>query len=351
MNANVSIQTRHASMATPHPTHKFKLLLRREFWEHKGGFLWSPLVAGGISLLLTGMAAITAEVMARRMGGEAHNLMVDGQHIQVNGLDLSQLTRHLGADDLRQLGSAVDVSLLVSAAWPFIALAFVVFFYCLGALYDERKDRSVLFWKSLPISDSATVLSKLASAVVVAPLIATGAALATMFGFLLLLSGLVLAHGGNPIELLWGPASPLDVTLHFIAAIPVYAVWALPTVGWLLLCSAWARSKPFLWALMIPAFAGIFVSWFDLMHLFDLESTWFWKNIVARVLMGTVPGSWFTVAHLQNAGAEGPQAVSQLLDLQSMYSVFATPQLWIGALAGALMILVAIRLRRWRDEG
>jgi ABC-2 type transport system permease protein len=153
------------------------------------------------------------------------------------------------------------------------------------------------------------------------------------------------------VTLLWGPGSPLAIAGRFLASIPVYALWALPTVGWLLLCSAWARSKPFLWALMIPAFAGIFVSWFDLMHLFDLESTWFWKNIVARVLMGTVPGSWFTVAHLQNAGAEGPQAVSQLLDLQSMYSVFATPQLWIGALAGALMILVAIRLRRWRDEG
>ena len=57
-----------------------------------------------------------------------------------------------------------------------------------------------------------------------------------------------------------------------LAWIPVYALWALPTVGWLMLCSAWARSKPFLWAVMIPMFAGIFVSWFDLMRGFNLES-------------------------------------------------------------------------------
>ena len=67
-----------------------------------------------------------------------------------------------------------------------MVFGFVVFFYCLGALYDERKDRSVLFWKSLPMSDRETVLSKVASAIVVAPLIAIAAGLVTMFGFLLL---------------------------------------------------------------------------------------------------------------------------------------------------------------------
>ena len=50
-----------------------------------------------------------------------------------------------------------------------IVLGVVVFFFCLGALFDDRKDRSVLFWKSLPISDQATVLSKVAMALVVAP--------------------------------------------------------------------------------------------------------------------------------------------------------------------------------------
>jgi ABC-2 type transport system permease protein len=351
MNAvNTSALDARAPIAPPHATHKFGLLLRREFWEHKGGFLWAPLVAGGISLLLTAMAGIAGEVMLGRVPASG-TMEINGSHISVNGLDLGMLSSKLGPDDMRQLGGAVDLSLLTSAFWPFIAMTFVVFFYCLGALYDERKDRSVLFWKSLPLSDRDTVLSKVVSATVVAPVIASCVALVTMFGFLLLLSGLVLMHGGSPMRLLWGPGSPLSIAAQFIAAIPVYALWSLPTVGWLLLCSAWARSKPFLWALMIPAFAGIFVSWFEIMQVFNLESTWFWKNIVARMLLGTVPGSWFDVARFDHVSVEGPQAISQIVNLQSMYSVLLTPQLWLGVLAGAAMIVIAIRMRRWRDEG
>jgi ABC-2 type transport system permease protein len=340
----------NASVAPPHATHKFALLLRREFWEHKGGFFWAPIWAAGISLLLTIMAIITGEVMLGR-APPTQGIQVNGNHVQINGLDLGMITSKMSPEDMRQLGGAIDASLLLSAAWPFIVLAFVVFFYCLGALYDERKDRSVLFWKSLPVSDRDTVLSKVASAVVVAPLIASVVALLSMVGFLLVLTVLTLAHGGNPMQLLWAPARPLSLAVQFIAAIPVYALWSLPTVGWLLLCSAWARSKPFLWALMIPAFAGIFVSWFDIMHVFNLESVWFWKNIVARALFGTVPGSWFSAANFGDVSVDGPQAVSHMIDLQSMYSVLLTPDLWIGAVAGAIMIFAAIRLRRWRDEG
>src|SRR5205814_6703858 len=130
------------------------------------------------------------------------------------------------------------------------------------------------------------------SATVVAPVLAVAAALATMLGFLVVLSLLVLAHGGNPLHLLWGLANPFGIAAQLVACIPVFALWSLPTVGWLLLCSSWARSKPFLWAIMIPLFAGIFVSWFDFMQLFNLESSWFWKNIVARVLLSAAPGSW-----------------------------------------------------------
>ena len=355
MNANVSMTAdTRAPVAAPHATHKFALLLRREYWEHKGGFLWAPLVAGGISILLTTMAIITGEVMLRRAKGSpgfGDSLQINGQHVQVNGLDLGMITSKMTPEDIRQLGGAIDASLLASSAWPLIAMTFVVFFYCLGALYDERKDRSVLFWKSLPLSDRDTVLSKVASATLVAPVIASVAALATMFAFLLVVSMVVAAHGGNPVQLLWGPASPLAIATKFVAAIPVYALWSLPTVGWLLLCSAWARSKPFLWALMIPAFAGIFVSWFDLMKVFNLESTWFWKNVVARLLLGTVPGSWANAATFGHSDTSGPQAVNQAITLQSMYSVLTTPDLWLGVLAGVAMIIAAIRLRRWRDEG
>ena len=339
----------------PHATHKFKLLLKREFWEHKGGFFWAPIWAGGISLVLTLMALVVAEVAGRRAVASG-KMQIDGD-VKINGLDLSALTSQMDAGDLQKLAGGIDISAVMSSAWPMVVLAFVVFFYCLGSLYDERKDRSVLFWKSLPVSDRDTVLSKAASALLVAPLIAVGVAIACMFGFLLLLSTFVLLHNGNPMTLVWGPGNPLQLAGSMLATIPVYALWALPTVGWLLLCSAWSKSKPFLWAIMLPVFSGIFISWFDIMNLFDLESGWFWKNIVARGLLSAVPGTWFDVAHINNAhitsseAARQIESVHQLLSLKTTYSVLLTPQLWIGAVVGAAMIYGAIRLRRWRDEG
>ncbi|HEY0662640.1 MAG TPA: hypothetical protein VGD21_15120 [Lysobacter sp.] len=351
MNAVVENHpSQRAPVAAPHPTHTYKLLLKREFWEHKGGFLWAPLVAGAIFLLLSLMGIGIGEMAARNIPEHAQ-INTEAGSFKIAGLNLDRLTSHLSAEELREVGGAIDASLYMAASWPLIVLAFVMFFYCLGSLYDDRKDRSVLFWKSLPLSDRDTVLSKVASATVVAPTIAIAASIATMFGFLMITSVVALLHGGNPITLLWGPASPLKVLGNLVAAIPVYALWSLPTVGWLMLCSAWARSKPFLWAILIPVFAGIFVTWFDLMHLFDMETVWFWKNIVARGLFSVAGFTWFDAANVGPIDVEGPSAIHSVINLRTTYSVLATPQLWVGVIAGAAMIFGAIRLRRWRDEG
>ena len=339
-----------AQVAAPHATQMFKMLLKREFWEHKGGFFWAPLVAAGIFLLLSLMGFGVGQMASRNIPDNAQ-VNIDGGSFKVNGLNLGDLTEKMSAQELRDVGGMIDLSLLMSASWPLMVLAFVVFFYCLGSLYDDRKDRSVLFWKSLPLSDSATVLSKVASAAVVAPILAIAVGVLAMFGFMIVASGMIMLHGGNPMTLLWGPSSPLKVAGFLIASLPIYALWAMPTIGWLMLCSSWARSKPFLWAIMIPVFAGILVTWFDLMQVFHLETTWFWKNIVARSLVSVVPGSWFDVATFAPLQGDGPSAVSSALSLQSMYSVLVTPQLWIGVVVGAAMIIGAIRLRRWRDEG
>ena len=345
MNAVIE-STPRTPVAAPHATHKFKLLLRREFWEHKGGFLWAPLVAGGISLLLTVMAIVVGEVAARRAIASGKLQMDD---VTVNGLDIGKLTSQMDAKQLHDLGNGIDISLLMASSWPFIVLAFVVFFYCLGALYDERKDRSVLFWKSLPVSDSETVLSKAASALLVAPILAVAAGLATMLGFLVVISVVIALHGGNPFTLVWGTGSPFALAGNLLASIPVYALWALPTAGWLLLCSAWAKSKPFLWAIMIPVFSGIFVSWFDLMNVFNLESGWFWQNIVARALLSLVPGSWLGNADLHHMTPDSVDRVAQLISPATTWSMLLTPELWIGAVVGAAMIFASIQLRRRRE--
>jgi ABC-2 type transport system permease protein len=340
--------------AAPHATHKLKLLLKREFWEHKGGFFWAPIWAGGISLVLTLMALVFGEVAARRAiaEGKFHGDSL-GSSININGLDLGMLSSKMDAKDLHNLAGGIDLSMLSASMWPMMVLGFVVFFYCLGTLYDERKDRSVLFWKSLPVSDGETVLSKVTSALIVAPTLAVGAAIITMFAFLIMISGFVLLHHGNPMQLIWGPGSPLKVAVSLIACIPVYALWALPTVGWLMLCSAWSRSKPFLWAILLPVFSWIIVAWFGLMNVFSLDAGWYGRNIVARGLLSVFPGTWYmndAVKGQLSTHVNSPGDIANAIQIGKSWAVFGTAELWIGALVGALMIFAAIRLRRWRDD-
>ena len=334
----------------PHATHKLKLLLKREFWEHKGGFFWAPIWAGGISLLLTLMALVFGEVAARRAAASG-KLQIDGD-VMINGLDLGMITSKMDADDLRKLAGGIDLSMLTSSMWPLMVLGFVVFFYCLGSLYDERKDRSVLFWKSLPVSDGLTVWSKVVFALVVGPLIAVALALALMLATGIVASVFIAINGGNPLELYWSHLDPLRLIGMSLAWLPLYVLWSLPTVGWLLLCSAWAKSKPFLWALLLPLGAGLLLGWFEMMTKLDV-SEWFWEQIVPRLLLGTWPGSHLFAAHANGYGimVNEPDDLNDLMARVVSLDLLASASLWIGVVAGVAMIFAAIRLRRWRDEG
>jgi len=235
-------------------------------------------------------------------------------------------------------------------------LAGVSFFYCLGALYDERRDRSILFWKSLPVSDAMTVLSKAATALVLAPAITV--ALITVSSLLLLLvaCGVLAAMGVNIIPQVVSSSRLYLAPLSLLAVLPVYAVWALPTAGWLLLVSSWARSKPFLWAVIAPLVALLVVKWValalggfggteqDLMH--------FAKGIVARLLGGLIPGFWFTFDGQQlPANVASQQGLVLGNFVAASWKSLASVDAWSGAVAGIAMLAGAARLRRWRDEG
>jgi ABC-2 type transport system permease protein len=319
-------------------------LLRREYWENRGGFLWAPAIGAGVSLLLMVMGLITAEVFRKKFTGD----------IQI-GIPLKRLTEKLSEADLAKLGGVLDMALLSMSSLLQFILFFVVFFYLLGALYDDRRDRSVLFWKSLPLSDGAMVVSKVLAAALLAPLISTAIAMLLQLGLLTLLSLYVLFHGINPLTVLWGPVSLLNVWGQMLANVPVNALWALPTIGWLLLVSAFARSKPFLWALLVPVSIGLLLNWFDLLSLINLEYTAYWKHVVMRILLGVLPGSF--PLHL---AVTDPAVLVDGAELENVVSTFGwtlmgqalvSLNLWIGAAAGIGMIFIATRLRRWRDEG
>jgi ABC-2 type transport system permease protein len=120
----------------------------------------------------------------------------------------------------------------------------------------------------------------------------------------------------------------------------------------LLFWSALVRSKPFLWAVVVPILAGALNSWIALLGIPHISIEFFWK-VVARSLLSVVPGGWVSVMKVGDSAstfADPPAVVRHFGSYAQMAHVFTTPELWIGAIAGIVLIAVAIWLRRWRSE-
>ncbi len=320
-----------------------KWLLRREFWEHKGAMLWAPIVAGTLMLV-----AMTASLTyALNMG------VVDGKLI-VNGKE-KEMSFSL-AGFVKESNAAAETMAnlyLVFSAPLFIMLAAVVFFYCLSALHEERRDRSVLFWKSLPVSDAQTVASKVITAAIVAPLITI--AIAVFLSVLMVLvAGILFAFQHvNVIGPVLSHSAFYLAPLQIVGLLPVYLLWALPTIGWLLLVSAWARSKVFLWAVGTPVLTVIALKWVDFLTGAGINMDWVVQNVVGRGLMGLVPGAWFSFEQVSAetllGGSNHSIAMSNIFTQSWM--TLGGPSVWVGAVIGGAMIYGAVRLRRWKDEG
>jgi ABC-2 type transport system permease protein len=324
-----------------------KWLLRREFWEYKGSMFWAPLIVGALLVILIGGTV--------GYGVAAHGMPL---HVTLNGelIGREALGDSIPLASKIMMGKVASGMYLVSSAPLFLLLAFAVFAYCLGALYDERRDRSILFWKSLPVSDAMTVLSKVLTAAVVAPLITIVLATAASLAQLLLACTALAFNGINLFGAILGSANLYLSPLILVALLPVYMVWALPTIGWLMLVSSWARSKPFLWAVGVPVVTLMVVKWVSVaMEKISGEPlglfAYVW-DVVVRMLGGVVPGIWLT---FDRSVMPALRPTGDGIELGSVVSAswmtLTSPQAWIGVVAGVAMLFVAMRLRRRRDEG
>src|SRR6266849_1251595 len=195
--------------------------VRRELWENRSIYI-APLAAAIVFLLGFFISMVS---LRHRMHG-------------IWPLDSAQ-------------GHDVFATRYELAAALIMGTALIVgIFYSLDALYGERRDRSILFWKSLPVSDLITVLSKLTIPVVILPLLSFAIAVATQF-VMLLLSSVALLGSGQNIGALWARMSFFHTSLMLLYHIvTVHGLWYAPLYGWLLLVSAWAPRAPFIWAFL-----------------------------------------------------------------------------------------------------
>lgn len=273
------------------------LLIRREFWEHRA--LWiAPLVLAACYPLLV---SIPAEMHAGpfRAGGT----------VELNG----------GPNLVLGVQFVFTFSLLA-------LMSIVIFFYLADCLYSERKDRSILFWKSLPVSDSATVLSKLLVAMVVVPL---GVYLIGLAANLLMFGVLRARFQADPVlgqALRLEPGAWLRLNLHLLTTMIILSLWYLPFAAYQLLVSAWAKSSIAAWTLLPPIALAL------------AESFVFGTHYVRQTLLvRTVPGMILNDGVSMSGG-------------EKLLPALADPSLWIGIAVAVLLVYAAIRVRRYRDD-
>ena len=204
-------------------------------------------------------------------------------------------------------------------------------FYCLDALHGERRDRSIVFWKSLPVSDVTTVLAKASIPLVILPLLTVAITIAMQWLMLLLSSAVVLVSGQS-VATLWTKLSFFRMSwLMLYHVLTAHALWPAPVYCWLLLVSGWPRRATFLWAaLPVVAIAGVEQIAFH---------TWHFAELVGSRLIGAAPTVAMTSPDMFPTDPMTHIAPAQFL---------GSPGLWIGLAFAAACLAGAVRLRRYQ---
>ena len=291
-------------------------LIRRELWENRAIWL-IPAVLGGLLILAS---------------------LFGGYHV-------------VGAEDLTTVRAVVQAGsldgMMIVALMFFVVMAIYSTWYLLDCLYADRKDRSILFWKSMPISDTATVMSKLGTALILIPLISFAFSDLTT----LLVAFIVSVRAGAPLSgSLWRIDIWLQLQALWLFVIVTSAIWYLPIAGWLMAVSAWSKRAVILWSVLPPLALALAERVFLGTHVIV-------SQLGARLGLGGyashafqyTPGAanWIVTEIGHNATIETPVSLYRFFNTGGFLS---SPATWIGAAVGAALIVCAIQLRMRRTE-
>jgi ABC-2 type transport system permease protein len=283
-------------------------LIRREFWENRA--IWSIPAIIGVLLIIAGLFS----------------------RVNLPTLSSANDTHDFAAIFLVAIGMFFYLVMSVYATW-----------YLLDCLHADRKDRSILFWKSLPLSDTETVLSKLIVAIVVIPAVYFVAADVTALIVAFVVSIRLRSLIGDA---LWHPDVWLQIQVLWVYVIVTTAMWYLPIAGWLMLVSAWAKRAVILWATLPPLVLCIIERYFGSHVLWNvLRERLF--GLPAASLRASGPHSWNVSGTGDDSTLHLPSSVWHFINAGEF---FTNPQMLIGAAVGVLLIIGAIQLRMRRSE-
>lgn len=301
---------------------KFSWLIRRELWEWRSIYILPAAI--GATLILTliyvaisGHSAIPLDALDTRKWGDQH-------------ADLTP----------EKINVFASLALVAIAAVFAFALSGMRFFYSTDSLYAERRERSILFLKSLPISDSETVLSKLVVALIVMPLVALAAVIVTQVAVFAIVT-MKLASVGTLASHLWQPSVWGDAFLFIGYAIVAGVIWYLPVVAYYLLISASVPRSPLIIAIALPI--GVQLVETIVMGSHRIADLFWDRNIRLASHLFHVPEQSIEIS--ERAIRVPPSLASLIHPLE----FFSDPQLWMGVLVAAGLFAATVWVRRYRD--
>jgi len=307
--------------------------MRRELWEHKS-IVWAPL---GITLA-AGLGLLTSLVIALSKKPNSIGF------IEYCNL-ISQLSNSTFASQQLPIATQIgNASLKLSLT----ASVFAALVYCINSGFIERRDRTILFWKSMPVTDVATMLAKFAIPVVVLPLVTVAIALAVLFA---VFAGSLVASIWLPsLSRIWHTSDVSEAILSVSIDSLLCGLSLAPVYAWLLLVSVSARRMPWLLGFVGPA--GIMV----------IERSAIGHSRLLDLCLGCFKRALFSSsenASLQTSMLAGvPRAVNSTGDLNnSGWTILHSPALkiltssvtLIGLAVAAVLMAIAIYFRKRQD--
>lgn len=304
-------------------------LVRRELWEHRS-IIITPIIIGAIWSL--------AVLMTGGMAGEIQ------AELDINVPEVGIALASTVATDLHR-SAMVNGLLFVPSTIIFVGMSILVIFYSLDSLYAERKDKSILFWRSLPITDAETVISKALTAGVAIPLVTFAVIAATHLISLVLMSIWITAYGGDAVHLIWQPVKLLNVWATTITGLMALSLWLSPFLGWFLFVSTFAKRMPWLLAALPIIVIPMVEAWVS-----DGTSKLFFNAFLKRTVEpGLINEEYVKDIDFGKDLSLSAEVVDPwaALDLSGFIS---NPNLWAGLVVFGLFATAAIYVRRYRDD-
>ena len=290
-----------------------KAMIVREIQEHKVAFVYAPFF---VSFILCFVIA---------------SVYFGGTSIQTDQFNFS--TEYYDEEIRQAMKSVSSISridivrtgLLVLGFPILLTVGFGLLAYSLSTFADERKDRSLIFWRSLPVSDLTTVLSKVFVVTLIVPLM--------VLPYIILLQLVAMTSASiffatNDIvsfSWLWGSYIITD-WFRIIFSLWAQALWSLPLFLWLMLAGTFA-ARPIAGAIVPPVILRV------------LEGVIFKTNLVLEFIENRI-GFW-------SRSDSFPKEYQELrvVDITDILLLFSTQAFWIGILASVILVAGIVYFR------